>query len=206
MSRFLYLVRHGEHEGAEFGVDDGPLSDRGRQQADRIAQRLRNVPLTHLWHSPLQRTEETAQRIMAGLGRDDSVASSLLMDCIPDGPEPDMPKGFESFYGGFTPEQWEAGSAQMADAFAEWMTPSGEDRHELLVTHNFVIAWFTRHVLDAPAWRWLTISQVNCGLTVIRIRTIRPHVLIAHNDSGHLPPELLTGFPTLSNLAAAPHR
>jgi probable phosphoglycerate mutase len=33
------------------------------------------------------------------------------------------------------------------------------DRCELLVTHNFVIGWFIRHVLAAPWWRWMGLNQ-----------------------------------------------
>jgi probable phosphoglycerate mutase len=83
----------------------------------------------------------------------------------------------------------------MADAVAEWLAPAREDRHDLLITHNFVIAWFVREVFDAPAWRWMGVNQANCGLTIIRVRSAKPPVLVAHNDLGHLPPELRTGLP-----------
>ena len=41
MSRFLYLVRHGEQQDAEHGLPDGPLSARGVRQAHAIAERYR---------------------------------------------------------------------------------------------------------------------------------------------------------------------
>jgi serine/threonine-protein phosphatase PGAM5 len=118
-----------------------------------------------------------------------------LFDCIPSGPAPDMPHAFEQFYGAVTREQIEAGQAQMADAVAEWLSPAREERHDLLITHNFVIAWFVREVFDAPAWRWMGVNQANCGLTIIRVRSAKPPVLVTHNDLGHLPPELRTGLP-----------
>jgi broad specificity phosphatase PhoE len=94
-----------------------------------------------------------------------------------------------------TREQIEAGQAQMADAVAEWLSPARDERHDLLITHNFVIAWFVREVFDAPAWRWMGVNQANCGLTIIRVRSAKPPVLVTHNDLGHLPPELRTGLP-----------
>ena len=121
--------------------------------------------------------------------------SALLMDCIPTGPTADMPHAFESFFGGVTEEEIVAGEAQMADAVAEWLSPSRDDRHELLITHNFVIAWFVREVFGAPAWRWMGVNQANCGLTIIRVRSAKPPVLVTHNDLGHLPAELRTGLP-----------
>lgn len=197
MAHFLYLVRHGEQLDAEHGLPDGPLSPRGVRQAEAIAERLGGVPFTRAFHSPLQRAAETAAIMTDRMPALVSQPSALLMDCIPSGPTPDLPKQFEPFFGGVTPEEVEAGEAQMADAVAEFLAPVREedDRHELLITHNFVIAWFVREVFGAPSWRWLGLNQANCGLTIIRVRSVKPSVLVTHNDLGHLPAELRTGLP-----------
>lgn len=193
MSHFLYLVRHGEHQDAQHGVPDGPLSERGERQITAIAERLSKVPITGIVHSPLQAPSESAQLISKRL-KVEAEPSALLMDCIPSGPVPDLPTVFEPFFGGITEAQVSAGMAQMADAAAEWLSPSVEDKHEVLVTHNFVISWFVREVMDAPSWRWLSLNQAHAGLTVIRSRTRGPHNLVTHNDLGHLPHELRTGL------------
>lgn len=195
MSRYVYLVRHGEQQDAEHGLPDGPLSGRGQRQARAIAERLSGVPFASVHTSPLQRAVETATQMTDRMPSMEPQQSSLLMDCIPSGPTAAMPHAFESFYGGITEEEIAAGEAQMADATAEWLSPSRDDRHDLLITHNFVIAWFVREVLDAPSWRWMGLNQANCGLTILRVRTAKPPVLIAHNDLGHLPVELRTGLP-----------
>ncbi len=195
MSHYLYLVRHGEQRDAEYGLPDGPLSEKGKRQARAIAERLGGVPFTRAWHSPLQRATETAAIMTERMPALESQPSALLMDCIPSGPTPDMPGVFAPFFGSVTQEQIDAGEAQMADAIAEFLTPVREDRHDLLITHNFVIAWFVREVFDAPTWRWLGVNQANCALTIIRVRSAKPPVLVTHNDLGHLPPELRTGLP-----------
>jgi len=195
MSRYLYLVRHGEQVDAEFGLPEGPLSDRGRTQASLVADRLSRVTFDAAYTSPMQRASETAEVMTERLGLDAASPSALLMDCIPSGQSPDMPASFESFYGGVSEETIQAGEAQMADAVAEWFARSIDDRHELLVTHNFVIAWFVREALGAAAWRWIGLNQAHAGLTIIRVRTAKPPVLISHNDVGHLPPDILTGLP-----------
>ncbi|MDO9063447.1 MAG: histidine phosphatase family protein [Microbacterium sp.] len=195
MAHFLYLVRHGEQLDAEHGLPDGPLSPRGVRQAKAIADRLGGVPFTGAWFSPTDRAESTAHILSQRLTGLHPEPSALLLDCIPSGPEPGMPEAFLPFFGGITDQIIDAGSAQMADAVDEWLRPTVEDTHDLLITHNFVIAWFVREVFDAPAWRWLTVNQANCGLTIIRARSVKPHTLIAHNDLGHLPVELRTGLP-----------
>lgn len=195
MSHFLYLVRHGEQKDAEHGMPDGPLSARGKRQARAIATRLATVPFDAAWHSPLQRAQETAEIMTKNMPGLEAKPSALLMDCIPSGPSPELPHAFEPFFGRVTSEEIEAGQAQMADAVSEWLSPAKGERHELLITHNFVIAWFVREVFGAPAWRWMGVNQANCGLTIIRVRTAKPPVLVSHNDLGHLPPELRTGLP-----------
>jgi probable phosphoglycerate mutase len=195
MSHYLYLVRHGEQQDAEYGLPDGPLSPRGVRQANAIADRLSGVPFTNVYHSPLERATETARIMSERMPAIEPQPTHLLYDCYPSGPTPDMPRAFESFFGGVTEAETEAGSAQMTDAVAEFLAPARGDRHDLLITHNFVIGWFVREVLDAPSWRWLGINQANCGLTIIRVRTAKPPMLVVHNDLGHLPPELRTGLP-----------
>jgi probable phosphoglycerate mutase len=195
MSHYLYLVRHGEQQDAEYGLPDGPLSERGKRQAHAIAERLSGVPFTGAWHSPLTRAEDTARIMTERMPALESQPSALLMDCIPSGPTSDMPHGFDHYFGGITPEQIEAGEAQMTDAIAEWLTPALDDRHDLLITHNFVIGWFVRETFGAAPWRWMGVNQANCGLTIIRVRSSKPPVLITHNDLGHLPAELRTGLP-----------
>ena len=195
MSRYLYLVRHGEQVDAEYGLPEGPLSPRGQRQAGLIAERLSGVPFTAAYTSPLQRAVETAQAMTERMPSLTPEPSALLMDCVPSGPSPEMPSVFESFFGGVSDEEIQAGEAQMADATAEWLSVTQGDSHELLITHNFVIAWFVREVFGANAWRWMGINQAHCGLTIIRVRTAKPAVLVTHNDLGHLPAELRTGLP-----------
>jgi broad specificity phosphatase PhoE len=194
VTHYLYLVRHGEHLDAEHGLEDGPLSPRGRRQAELLADRLSGVPLDAVWHSPLERAAETARAVAGRLRAVTPEPSSLLFDCIPTGPTPGMPAIYESFFGSVTEEDIEAGQAQMSDAVSEFLVRKPA-AHELLITHNFVIAWFVREVLDAPDWRWMTINQAHCGLTVLAQRPGRPWTLVSHNDLSHLPMELRTGLP-----------
>ena len=195
MTQYLYLVRHGEQRDAHHGVADGPLSPRGIRQSQLLADRLGGVPFTAAWHAPSQSAVETAGIIGARMPALESKASALLFDCVPSGPTPDMPHAFDTWFHSVTEAEIDAGRAQMADAVAEFFAPGAGERHDLIVTHNFVIAWFVRQVFDAPDWRWLGLNQAHCGLTILRIRSAKPPVLLVHNDLAHLPAELRTGLP-----------
>ncbi|GLJ62535.1 phosphoglycerate mutase [Microbacterium barkeri] len=195
MTHYIYLVRHGEHLHAEHGLEDGPLSARGERQAALLADRLSGVPFDNVWHSPLARAAETARIVAERMPAIDPQPHALLFDCVPTGMTDETPSVFEPFFGGITEEEVEAGRAQMADAMNEFLVRKNGDVHELLITHNFVIAWFVREVLGAPDWRWMTLNQANCGLTIISQKQGRPWTLIAHNDLAHLPFELRTGLP-----------
>lgn len=195
MTHYIYLVRHGEHQDAEHGIDDGPLSPRGRRQAELLADRLSGVPFDAVWHSPLVRAAETARAVAERMPSITPEASSLLFDCVPTGMTEETPSVFESFFGGITEAAVDAGRAQMADALAAFLVRKQGDVHELIITHNAVIGWFVREVLGAPDWRWMTLNQANAGLTVIAQRQGRPWTLVSHNDLAHLPFELRTGLP-----------
>lgn len=63
----LYLVRHGESEGNAArvftGQTDSPLTERGRRQAEAIADELAQVRFDRIVSSDLRRTRDTAETI-----------------------------------------------------------------------------------------------------------------------------------------------
>ncbi len=65
----LWMVRHGKsiwnEEERIQGQQDVPLSDEGRQQAIALGQRLKGIPFTACFASPLQRAMETAHILLA---------------------------------------------------------------------------------------------------------------------------------------------
>jgi broad specificity phosphatase PhoE len=62
----LYFVRHGESEANTLGVISNResrygLTEAGKQQANLLAARLKDVPLTEIYSSPILRARETAE-------------------------------------------------------------------------------------------------------------------------------------------------
>lgn len=69
----LLLIRHGENDYTKKGKLAGHLpnvhlNERGQQQAQALADALKDVPLTAIYASPLERAQETAAPIAAARG------------------------------------------------------------------------------------------------------------------------------------------
>jgi probable phosphoglycerate mutase len=66
----LYLIRHGEtawsHSGQHTGRTDIPLTEKGEQDARKLAEQLRAVRFSRAFTSPLQRARRTCE--LAGFG------------------------------------------------------------------------------------------------------------------------------------------
>ncbi|CAM04649.1 putative phosphoglycerate mutase [Saccharopolyspora erythraea NRRL 2338] len=190
-SRTLYLARHGDAPAGD------SLSEAGRAQAALLGERLRDVPLSAIHHSPWPRAVETAKLVAEKVPNVAVTVSEALGDHVPpvtDGVE--LPAAYREFINAQPAVELERG-ASLAEAAIRLFTGEAEsDSHELLVTHAFVIGWFVRHALDAPDWRWMGLNAANCSLTIIRYHPGRPPSLLCFNDLSHLPETLRwTGFP-----------
>lgn len=197
-ARHLYLARHGEAL-----PDHSGLTENGRRQAVLLGERLRGVPLSVIHHSPLARAEQTARLVgeqLAGVPLRVEEAAGDYVPYVPRREElpADSADYLLDYVGKFADIDGGRGPA-LAQAALELFTgpvEGDEPRHELVVTHNFLIGWIVRAVQDAPAWRWLGLNHGNASLTVIRYAPGRPAGPLAWNDMRHLPEELRwTGFP-----------
>ncbi|MEU2711555.1 histidine phosphatase family protein [Streptomyces sp. NPDC007205] len=197
-TRYLYLARHGEASPDESGLTEG-----GRRQATLLGQRLRNIPVTAVHHGPLPRAEQTARLIGDQLKNVPLQVSEVAGDYVPYVPaREELPQEsadlFLRFLAGATDEERERGPALARRALDLFAGPveGEEERHELVVTHNFLVAWLVRDAMHAPKWRWLGLNHGNAALTVIRYAPGRPASVLVSNDMRHLPAELRwTGFP-----------
>ena len=126
-----------------------------------------------------------------------TAADEVVGDYVPPVADPAaLPEVLARFLASFSAAELAAGAALAAAALDRYARPAEAATRELIVTHNFVVAWFVRHALDAPDWRWLGLNLGNCALTVVAYGEDRPPTLVAVNDLAHLPPALRwTGFP-----------
>ena len=76
----IYLARHGETawslSGQHTGLTDLPLTERGRQNASRLRERLSGLTFAKVFTSPLQRAVQTCE--LAGFGSVAEVDRDLL--------------------------------------------------------------------------------------------------------------------------------
>jgi broad specificity phosphatase PhoE len=71
----LWLVRHGDcYEG--IAGEDPPLSPHGREQARRLAERVRRLPVDAVYASPLRRARETAGAIAGDVHVDERLVEA----------------------------------------------------------------------------------------------------------------------------------
>ena len=160
----LLFVRHAEStanaENRYQGRADFPLSDAGRRQARKLADRFHSegfVP-THVYTSPLSRTSETAAILAAPWGMDVvdvddlmeydvGILSGLTVDEVPSRyPELDMERAWETGLAGIEgvepPEARQARARRVVDRAVR-----GHDDGDtvLMVTHGGIL----QHILAA---------------------------------------------------------
>lgn len=185
----LYLVRHGKQDSACDHAPDGGLSQLGREQADRLGRRLRAVRFSAIHHSPLVRAVQTADVVASHLPRVARHDCEFVADRTPvpsAGQRGRYPDRWLSWLDGVPDDERDEDAVALRAAVEHFGVTGQEDRHELLITHNFVIGWFVRHVLDAPVWRWIGLNQANCAITIVQWDSDRPPALVSFNDTGHL--------------------
>ncbi|MEV5508179.1 histidine phosphatase family protein [Streptomyces orinoci] len=197
--RYLYLARHGEAT-----PDERALTEAGQRQAELLGRRLRGVPLTAVHHGPLPRAAQTARLIAEQLGTVPLRECEAAGDYIPYVPErgelpPDIAEAMLPRLASVPAGERARGAELARQALTDFTGPEehgDRPRHELVVTHAFLVAWLVRAAMGAPAWRWMGLNHGNAALTVIRYAPARPAAVLVYNDVGHLPDDLRwTGFP-----------
>jgi serine/threonine-protein phosphatase PGAM5 len=115
--------------------------------------------------------------------------SVLLGDLAPTpapGEEQAYPQRLQVWLDGVDPARRDPGGVRLAQAFEHFATEF-EPGPVVLVTHAFVIGWFVRTAIEAPAHRWMELFPDRASLTTIAFRDDdRPPALVRFNDTGHL--------------------
>lgn len=75
----IVLIRHGQPEWVkdDLNVENPPLTELGRRQAERMAEALAGEHFDEVYASPLLRARQTAAPLFAALGRSEQIAPWL---------------------------------------------------------------------------------------------------------------------------------
>jgi len=190
-ARTIVLVRHGNYVD-DPGADPrlGPhLSPLGVAQAHLVGARLAGLPTRFdaLFASPLQRARDTAAVIAGDFpGRRFEVVDDLA-ECTP-------PTRRAEVTAHDKPEDLAACRAQLDRTFARFFRPAvGHEETDLLVCHGNVIRYLVTRALGVDTSAWLEMSPGHASITRIRVEADGRFKVISVGDTGHLPPNLLTG-------------
>jgi 2,3-bisphosphoglycerate-dependent phosphoglycerate mutase len=173
--REVWLIRHADAylglAALAEGTVDPPLSERGREQAARLAARLAPVPLHAVWSSDLLRARQTAEAIAGGRGlalRADPRLREVRTHWD-DGRQPEpLPVGAYPF-----PEP-EAEVAErmrsvVADVVAGLAAVEAPVPRAAVVTHNAAIAVYLTSVLGLR-WGQLRMLPQFTSVSVVAVK------------------------------------
>ncbi|MGE0041126.1 MAG: histidine phosphatase family protein [Vicinamibacterales bacterium] len=198
----VFLVRHGatmaSGEDRFAGATDVELSEEGRHQAARLAQRLAGPPLAAVYASPMGRTLETAALLGAPHGLAPAPVPALRE--IDHGVWEGLTRGevearFADDYASweedpftFAPDGGEAGLSVMARALpaVRRIVQAHQGRSVLVVSHKATLRLVIASLLgfDPRGYRDC-LDQLPCSLNIIDFRSPVRARLMLYNDVSH---------------------
>ncbi|MEM9177066.1 MAG: histidine phosphatase family protein [Myxococcota bacterium] len=158
----IFLIRHGETPGNRDRIiqfPDTPLSDRGREQAARLGDRMKAEPIREIWVSDHARAHQTARAVEQSTGAALSVVEDLAernLGALRGRPYAEL--DFDPFAPGYVPpegESWDVFHARVDAVWARieehWRAEyAAADDHFCIVTHGLVLrSLFERRLLGA---------------------------------------------------------
>ena len=188
-TRIVYLVRHGQMANGDPPDElENGLTSLGRRQARRVALRLSGLPVSAIHYSTLRRAAETAHIIAGQFPGVPLRPSRLLWECIPG-----LPVTVRADFPNISRRDAERDWRRVGSAFTQYFRPTrGPDRHEVIVAHGNIIRYFALRALGVTPGLWTQTDIRNCGLSEIHIESDGLTMLIALNDTGHIPRRWLT--------------
>jgi broad specificity phosphatase PhoE len=202
MNTRIFLVRHGATtltaEDRFAGATDVPLSDTGREQASRLAERLRDDNITAVYASPLGRTVETARIIAEPHSLELQLRDGLReishgrweqktrKEVEREFPEEAAAWDADPFT--FAPAGGESGLAVTARALPVFMEIVRENQggHVLIVSHKATIRLLLSSLLGFDPRRYRdNLDQSPAALNIVDFKDAVRARLTLFNDTSH---------------------
>ncbi|MCA9685871.1 MAG: histidine phosphatase family protein [Myxococcales bacterium] len=199
-ARRLLLIRHGHYERTQnLGDAVWGLSPLGRRQAARTGRRLSRLlghydgELEGFYASPWPRALQTAEIAAHECGFDRVRIKQYLHESVP--LVPVGPDGVTPVHPGL-PATTLADRGEVADqvgrVVARFFKGSKKATTTVLFTHGNLIRYLLAHTLGLPFESWMHIAVCHASITELRVFSADGIALITYNETGHLPPEMIT--------------
>jgi broad specificity phosphatase PhoE len=198
--RRVILLRHGHYERTP-GESDTTwgLTPLGRRQAVRIGRRVAQLVAAStarfegVYASPWPRASQTAEIAARELDLGSVKIKPYLHEVVPvvDPARVDfgsLPMGLERT----PPEEREVAHAQIEKVRERFFKPARRSTLVLLFTHGNLIRYLVARTLRLPYEAWALMDIAHCGLTELRVYGSGFEALISFNETGHLPPSMIT--------------
>lgn len=198
--RRILLVRHGHYQRiGGLGDTEWGLSPLGRRQSVRVGRRLNRVvdlvagKFDGLYASPWPRAMQTAEVAAREMDLPAVKVKPYLHEVVPlIDPEITPTNLFPVGLPQTSPEDREAAAAQIEAVRARFFRPPKRPSQVVLFTHGNLIRYLVTSVLGLPLEAWSLMDIAHCGLSEIRIYGNGFEALICFNETGHLPPSMIT--------------
>lgn len=186
----VYIIRHGETEwnlkGIHQGHNDSELTQKGKEQADRLGQRFKesNLKFNGIYSSDLGRALDTAKRICQPTGQDELIiktpslrerALGVLEGLTYQEIKDTLPRDYEQHTSGdpnYKPvggESW----IETQDRVKEALNEIAENHHNeqiLCVTHGGIVSMLLRFCLNIPLNEKRKFAIPNTGINIFEHR------------------------------------
>lgn len=181
-SHSLHFLRHGQFSPSPDGSGDGLLTAIGRRQSRRTAARLCAANIAKIYCSDLERAKQTAEIIAVRFPGISVKALPILREILPTGAS-----------GRRVPlAKRRLGKQRLQQVLEQFFSRSPRSGDTLVVCHGNLIRAVLCQILEAPITKWYQLGTFHCGITTFRFGENGQIGVGCFNDTGHLPPALLT--------------
>ncbi len=187
--RRIYLVRHGQYNPQD-PVDEfeNELTPLGEAQARLTAQRVQHYPITSIHSSDLRRAKSTARIIKGSVLKINVQKTKTLREGMAH-----IPTGYEEVARKYSLEQIKRERQRAEEAFCRYFKQArNENKYDVIVAHGNLIRYFVCRVVNLTPEYWLNLGTHNCGISEVIIKNSGTMRLLSYNDTGHLPPHMVT--------------
>lgn len=198
--RRVFLMRHGHYErSGDLGDMVWELSPLGRRQAVRVGRRLARIVesasgrFEGVYASPWPRATQSAQIAGREMDLDNIRIKRYLHELVPL-VDPELPE-FKAFPIGLeatSPEGRQFVEQQIDKIRDRFFRAPTRRSFVLVFAHGNLIRYLVARTLRLPYEAWAMMDIAHASITELRVYANGFEALISFNETGHLPPSMVT--------------